>query len=88
MGHLLIVVYLEIYKHFFKNSRLHFLLTQSNSLFLTKDPKNLLKVFITNMNIPKSALFLELGWEPINDYLDRQRVSYFARIKKLTITRL
>jgi len=42
----------------------------------------------TNMNIPKSALFLELRWEPISDYLDRQRVSYFARIKKLPITRL
>ena len=40
------------------------------------------------MNIPKSALFLVLGWEPINDYLDRQRVSYFARIKNLPITRL
>ena len=40
------------------------------------------------MNIPKSDLFLELGWEPIHDYLDRQRVSYFARIKKLPITRL
>jgi hypothetical protein len=26
----------------------------------------------TNMNFPKSVLFLELGWEPINDYLDRQ----------------
>ena len=42
----------------------------------------------TNMNIPKSALFLEQGWEPISDYLDRQKVSYFARIKKLPITRL
>ena len=42
----------------------------------------------TNMNIPKSSLFLELGWEPIKDYLDRQKVSYFARIKKLPITRL
>ena len=40
------------------------------------------------MNIPKSALFLVLGWKPINDYLDRQRVSYFARIKNLSITRL
>jgi hypothetical protein len=40
------------------------------------------------MNIPMSALFLELGWEPISDYLDIQRVSYFARIKKLPITRL
>ena len=45
-------------------------------------------ILITNMNIPKSALFVELGWEPINNYLDRQRVSYFARIKKLQITRL
>jgi hypothetical protein len=26
----------------------------------------------TNMNITKSALFLELGLEPIHDYLDRQ----------------
>jgi hypothetical protein len=42
----------------------------------------------TNMKIPKSSLFLELGWEPIKDYLDRQKVSYFARIKKLPITRL
>ena len=42
----------------------------------------------TNINIQMSALFLKLGWEPINDYLDRQRVSYFARIKKLPITRL
>jgi hypothetical protein len=40
------------------------------------------------MNIPKSDLFLELGWEAIHDYLDKQRVSYFARIKKLPITRL
>jgi len=40
------------------------------------------------MNIPKAALFLELRWEPINDYLDRQRVSYLAGMKKLPITRL
>ena len=40
------------------------------------------------MNNPKSAVFLELEREPINDYLDRQRVSYFARIKKLPITGL
>jgi hypothetical protein len=32
-------------KTFLKNSRLHFLLTQSNSLFLTKNINNLLKVF-------------------------------------------
>jgi len=42
----------------------------------------------TNINIPKSALFLDLGREPINHYLDRQRVSYFYRIKKVPITRL
>jgi hypothetical protein len=40
-------------------------------------------ILSTNMNIPTSTLFVELGCEPINDYLDRQRVSYFARIKKL-----
>lgn len=33
------------------------------------------------MNIPKSVLFLELGWEPINDYLDGQSVFYFASVK-------
>ena len=45
-------------------------------------------ILSTNMNIPKSDLFLVLGSEPIKDYLDRQRVSYFARIKNLPITRL
>ena len=45
-------------------------------------------ILSTNINIPKSALFFVLGWEPINDYLDRERVSYFARIKNLPITRL
>ena len=44
-------------------------------------------VLNTNRNLPKSALFLELGWEPINDYIDRHSVSYFDRIK-LPITRL
>ena len=33
----------------------------------------------TKMNIPISALLLELGWEPINAFLDRQRISYFSR---------
>jgi hypothetical protein len=28
----------------------------------------------TKMNIPKCALLAELGWEPINAFLDRQRV--------------
>ena len=40
------------------------------------------------MTIPKSALFLELGWEPINDFLDRQRISYFSRLQNLPCTRL
>ena len=39
------------------------------------------------LNIPKCALFTELGWEPINAFLDRQRVSYFARFAKLPHTR-
>jgi hypothetical protein len=33
----------------------------------------------TKMNIPKCALLAELGWEPINAFLDRQRVSFFLR---------
>ena len=37
-------------------------------------------VLNTNMNILKSALFFELGWEPINNYIDRHSVSYFDRI--------
>ena len=40
------------------------------------------------MTIPKSALFLKLGWEPINDFLDRQRISYFSRLHNLSCTRL
>ena len=40
------------------------------------------------MNIPKAALFLDLGWEPINDFLDRQRVSYFARIQGFDSSKL
>ena len=34
----------------------------------------------TKMNIPKCALLAELGWEPINAFLDRQRVSFFLKI--------
>jgi hypothetical protein len=45
-----------------------------------------------NLTYREGVLFREwfnvTGREPINDYLDRQRVSYFARIKKLPITRL
>jgi hypothetical protein len=33
----------------------------------------------TKMSFPKSALLSEFGWEPINEFLDRQRVNYFAR---------
>ena len=35
----------------------------------------------TEMNIPKYALLAELGWEPINAFLD-QRVSFFFRFSK------
>ena len=45
-------------------------------------------IFNTNMNVPKSAFLLELGWEPINDFLDRQMVSYFSRLKQLPSSRL
>jgi hypothetical protein len=34
----------------------------------------------TKMNIPKCALLAELGWEPINAFLDKQRVSLFLKI--------
>ena len=42
----------------------------------------------TKMNIPIGALLLELGWEPINDFLDRQRTSYFLRMSGLDNSRL
>jgi hypothetical protein len=42
----------------------------------------------TQINIPISALLLELGWEPINAFLDRQRISYFPRFSELNSTRL
>lgn len=42
----------------------------------------------TRMNIPKSALLCELGWEPINAFMNRQRVSYFARFNELPDNRL
>jgi hypothetical protein len=31
-------------------------------------------VIKTRMNIPKAALLLELGWEPILDFINRQKV--------------
>jgi hypothetical protein len=40
------------------------------------------------LDIPISALLLELGWEPINAFLDRQRISYFSRFSELNSTRL
>ena len=45
-------------------------------------------IFNTNVFIPKPAFFLELGSEPINDFLDRQRISYFSRLQSLPCTRL
>jgi hypothetical protein len=41
----------------------------------------------TKMNIPKYILS-ELGWEPINVFLDRQRVSFFLRFSKISNNRL
>ena len=45
-------------------------------------------IFSVNLNIPKSAMFQELGWEPINAFMDRQRVSYFSRLKGMPNSRL
>ena len=42
----------------------------------------------TKMSFPKSALLSEFGWEPINEFLDRQRVNYFARFDELPAHRL
>ena len=42
----------------------------------------------TRMNIPKSALFLELGWEPVYTFMNRQRVAYYARFQNLADDRL
>lgn len=42
----------------------------------------------TKMNIPKCALLLELGWEPVTAFITRQRVSYFKRINRLPVSRL
>ena len=40
------------------------------------------------MSIPKCALLAELGWEPINAFLDRQRFSFFLRFSKISNNRL
>ena len=40
------------------------------------------------MSFPKSALLSAFGWEPINEFLDRQDVNYFARFDELPAHRL
>jgi hypothetical protein len=42
----------------------------------------------TKMSFPKSAFLSEFGWEPINEFLDWQRVNYFARFDELPAHRL
>ena len=42
----------------------------------------------TEVNIPKCAILAELVWEPINAFLDRQRVSFFLRFSKVSNNRL
>ena len=37
-------------------------------------------VMKTRMNIPKAYLLLELGWEPIPDFINRQKDSYYKRL--------
>jgi hypothetical protein len=37
------------------------------------------------MSFPKSDLLSEIGWEPINEFLDRQRVNYIARFDELPV---
>ena len=61
--------------------------TQSNLLqsLQYKAAKIILK---TKMNIPINATLIELGWEPINNFLDRQRIAYFSRFSNLPSSRL
>jgi hypothetical protein len=42
----------------------------------------------TRMNILKSALFLELGWEPVYIFMNRQGVAYYARFQNMADDRL
>jgi len=37
------------------------------------------------MSFPKSDLLSEIGWEPINEFLDRQLVNYIARFDELPV---
>jgi hypothetical protein len=39
----------------------------------------------TKMNIPKCALLAELGWEPINAFLERQRVSFLQKMSYMSL---
>ena len=42
----------------------------------------------TKVKIPKCALLVELGWEPINAFLDGRRFSFFLRCSKVSTNRL
>jgi hypothetical protein len=35
------------------------------------------------LNIPKAAILLELGWEPLSVFIDKQRISYYKRLLRL-----
>ena len=61
---------------FLKNSRLHFSLTQSNSLFLTKDPKNLLNVHLFKGEMQRFWVF---------DFFDAKCVSLTVNTGKLIV---
>jgi len=55
-----------------------------HSLKLTKSsiPFRASKIIMkAKVNMSKAALLIELGWEPINDFLNRQRASYFFLYK-------
>ena len=41
----------------------------------------------TKLNTPRSAVLLELGWEPISAFIDRQN-TYFRRLSELPGDRL
>ena len=42
----------------------------------------------TKFNLPKAAILLELGWEPLSVFIDRQRISYYKRLLRLPNHRL
>ena len=37
----------------------------------------------TKLNTPRSDVLLELSWEPISAFIDRQNISYFRRLSEL-----